>query len=277
VVNDLGGGVDGSGASADLGASVVLEIEQLGGTAVANASSVIPPDGGQEIVQTALDRFGRLDILVNNAGVLDTEGFLDASDEHIDRTLDTHIRGVFSVTRPALCIMLEQGYGRIVNTASGAVLGSPVGLAYQAGKSAMIAFTRALALIGADHDVRANAILPTAFTRMTDTIPDEGFRRFMEDRFRPESVAPVVAALAHESVSLSGECLLAGGGRIARLFLGVTDGVISDELTAEEAATALDRVMDTKDFTIPADRAAEFASYLPRLGFDFSRDTELAK
>jgi NAD(P)-dependent dehydrogenase (short-subunit alcohol dehydrogenase family) len=277
VVNDLGSGLDGAGASADPGSSVALEIEQLGGTAVANASSVIPPEGGNEIVQTALDRFGRLDILVNNAGVLDTADFLDASDEHIDRTLDTHLRGAFSVTRPALRVMLEQGYGRIVNTSSAAVLGSPVGLAYQAGKSAMIAFTRALALIGADHDVRANAILPTAFTRMTDTIPDPEFHSFMERRFRPEAVAPVVAALAHESVATSGECFLAGGGRVARLFLGVSDGVVSDDLTAEEAATALGRVMDAKDFTIPPDRAAEFASYLPQLGFDFSQATALTK
>ena len=163
VVNDLGGRVDGSGASADPGAQVVREIEALGGTAVANTSSVIPPEGGHAIVQTALDHFGRLDILVNNAGVLDTEGFLEASDPQIDRTLDTHIRGVFSVTRPALRVMLEQGYGRIVNTASGAVLGSPVGLAYQAGKSAMIAFTRALALIGADQDSRRAACVPEPY------------------------------------------------------------------------------------------------------------------
>ncbi len=277
VVNDLGGDVTGVGASAGPAQAVVDEIRALGGEAEADTHSVIPPEGGRAIVGTALDAFGRLDVLVNNAGVLDTADFLTCSDEHIDRTLATHVRGAFSVTRPALEHMLDRGYGRIVNTASGAVLGAGVGLAYQAGKSAMVAFTRALAVIGRDRGVVANAVLPTAYTRMTDSIPDEAFRSFMEHRFRPERVAPAVAMLAHESVAVTGECFLAGGGRMARLFLGVTDGVIADEPDAEFFAASLDQVMRTDGFSVPADRAAEFASYLPRLGFGFGQDTQLTR
>ena len=277
VVNDLGGDVTGVGASTGPAERVAREIIDLGGSAVANTDSVIPPEGGQAIVRSALEAFGRLDIVVNNAGILDTGDFLECTDEHIDRTLATHVRGAFSVTRPALRHMLDQGYGRIINTSSGAVLGAGVGLAYQSGKAAMISFTRALAVIGRGRGVTANAILPTAYTRMTDSIPDESFRSFMESRFRPERVAPVVVLLAHESTNVTGECFLVGGGRMARLFLGVTEGVIADEPDAEFFADSLDQIMNTAGFSVPPDRPAEFASYMPKLGFGFNQDAKLTR
>jgi NAD(P)-dependent dehydrogenase (short-subunit alcohol dehydrogenase family) len=277
VVNDLGGTVEGVGGSFTPARNVAAEIVAAGGLAVANGDSVVPPEGGKAIVECALEHFGRLDILVNNAGVLDMAPLLDATDDHIDRTLATHLRGSFSVTRPALRLMLEQGYGRIVNTSSGAVLGSPVGVAYQSAKSGIIGFTRAIALLGKDSNVKANAVLPTAFTRMTDSIPDLAFRAFMEERFVPERVAGAVALMSHESFGPSGECFLAGGGRMARLFLGVTPGFISEDATAEDFAEHLDDVMNAGDFIVPADRGEEFASYLPRLGFTFSASTPLVK
>ena len=275
VVNDLGGDVLGEGASPGPADRVVEEIRAAGGEAVASAASVVTPEGGSSIVQTALDTYGRLDVLVNNAGVLDTQDLLTSSDDHIDRTLDTHLRGAFSVTRPALAHMLEQGYGRIVNTSSGAVLGSPVGLAYQSAKSGLIAFTRALALVGADRGIRVNAVLPTAYTRMTDSIPDPGFRSFMEQRFTPDRVAATVALLAHETFPHTGELFLSGAGRMARLFLGVTQGYINDDPTPEDFADHLDQIMETDGYFVPADRGSEFASYLPKLGFDFATGTKL--
>jgi NAD(P)-dependent dehydrogenase (short-subunit alcohol dehydrogenase family) len=275
VVNDLGGGMDGTGLSATPSQSVVDEIVAAGGEAVANTDSVVGPEGGTAIVQTALDTYGRVDILVNNAGILDAAPLLDSTDEHIDLTLDTHLRGAFSVTRPALAQMLRQGYGRIVNTSSGAVLGSPMGVAYQSAKAGIIGFTRAVALIGREQGVTANAVLPTAFTRMTDTIPDPAFRAFMEDRFLPERVSAAVALLSHASFDLSGECFLVGGGRMARLFLGVTPGYVSEIASAEDFAAHLDEVLDLDGFLIPRDRGEEFASYLPRLGFTFAQGTVL--
>jgi NAD(P)-dependent dehydrogenase (short-subunit alcohol dehydrogenase family) len=275
VVNDLGGDVSGSGASSAPADKVVAEIKAAGGQAVASAASVVTPAGGEAIVATAIETFGRIDVLVNNAGVLDTDDLLTSTDEHIDLTLDTHLRGAFSVTRPALRYMLEQGYGRIVNTSSGAVLGSPMGLAYQSAKSGIIAFTRALALMGAAHNVKANAVLPTAFTRMTDSIPDPEFRNFMESRFTPNRVAETVALLAHEHFPYSGELFLSGAGRMARLFLGVTQGFLAEEPSAEDFLDHLDDIMSTDGYLVPADRGSEFASYLPRLGFDFKAGTKL--
>jgi NAD(P)-dependent dehydrogenase (short-subunit alcohol dehydrogenase family) len=275
VVNDLGGSVSGEGASAGPAERVAAEIRDAGGDAVPNTDTVVTPEGGRAIVATAIETFGRVDVLVNNAGVLDSEDLLTATDEHIDRTLDTHLRGAFSVTRPALRHMLDQGYGRIVNTSSGAVLGSPVGLAYQSAKSGLIAFTRAVALRGASEGVKANAVLPTAFTRMTDSIPDPAFHAFMESRFTPDRVAATVALLAHESFPYSGELFLSGAGRMARLFLGVTQGYIAEAPTPEDFAAHLDEIMDTDGYFVPADRGSEFASYLPRLGFEFAAGTKL--
>jgi NAD(P)-dependent dehydrogenase (short-subunit alcohol dehydrogenase family) len=275
VVNDLGGDVSGNSTSSGPAERVAAEIRDAGGEAVANADSVVTPEGGAAIVQAALDAFGRIDIVVNNAGVLDSEDLLASSDEHIDRTLGTHLRGAFSVTRPALRHMLDQGYGRIVNTSSGAILGSPVGVAYQAAKAGLVAFTRAVALRGAPRGVKVNAVLPTAFTRMTDTIPDPAFHAFMESQFTAERVAATVVLLAHESFPRSGELFLSGAGRMARVFLGVTAGYISEEPTPEDFLAHLDDIMDTDGFFIPVDRASEFASYLPHLGFDFAAGTKL--
>ena len=267
VINDLGGDLSGTGASARPAQAVADEITAAGGRAVPNFDDITAPGAGERIVTTALDAFGRIDVLVNNAGVLDNTEFLSSSDDVIRRVVDTHLVGTMAVTRAALKPLLEQEYGRIVNTSSGAVFGSPAGLAYQSAKSGVIAFTRAVAQIGAGHGVSANAVLPTAFTRMTNTIPDGPFHDFMASRFTPERVAAAVLVLAHESFPYSGECFLAGGGRMARLFLGVTEGYVADDPAPEDFRDQLKNIMATDGFTVPANRIEEFESYLPRLGF----------
>jgi NAD(P)-dependent dehydrogenase (short-subunit alcohol dehydrogenase family) len=267
VVNDLGGDMTGAGASARPAQAVADEITAAGGRAVPNFDDITAPGAGERVVATALDAFGRLDVLVNNAGVLDNAEFLSCPDDVIRRVIDTHLLGTMAVTRAALKPLLEQGYGRIVCTSSGAVFGSPAGLAYQSAKSGIIAFTRAVAQIGAGRGVAANAVLPTAFTRMTSTIPDGPFLDFMESRFTPERVAAAVLLLAHESFPYSGECFLAGGGRMARLFLGVTEGYAADDPAPEDFRDQLKDIMATDGFIVPASRVEEFESYLPRLGF----------
>jgi NAD(P)-dependent dehydrogenase (short-subunit alcohol dehydrogenase family) len=267
VVNDFGVSVAGDSASQRPANSVVDEIVAAGGRATPSYGDVSTAAGGQDIVATALDVFGRVDILINNAGVLDTGAFLTSSEKTDDRVVRTHLMGAFNVTRPALKSMIDQGYGRIVCTSSGGVFGSQEAVAYQAAKSGLISFTRAVALIGADSGVLSNAILPTAFTRMTSTIPDTGFRDFMESRFTPERVAAAVLLLTHESLNISGECFLAGGGRMARLFLGVTQGHITDDPTPEDFRAHLTAIMDTQDYIVPSSRVEEFESYLPRMGY----------
>jgi NAD(P)-dependent dehydrogenase (short-subunit alcohol dehydrogenase family) len=270
VVNDLCGSIAGDGSSPDPAAEVVAEITSAGGEAVASNDSVTSPEGGGAIVATALDKWDRVDIVINNAGVLDAEPFESAADDTFERALATHLRGAFNVLRPAWPVMRAQQYGRVVNTSSGAIFGSPAGLSYQSAKAGLIGLTRGLAVAGGADGIRVNALLPTAYTRMTDTIPDDRFREFLERRFTPERVAATAAVLAHESCPATGELFATGGGRVARVFLGVTEGYVADEPTPEDVAAHLGEIMDTDRFTVPADRMSEFGSYLGRLGFDLA-------
>jgi hypothetical protein len=145
-----------------------------------------------------------------------------------------------AVLRAAWPVMRKAGYGRIVNTSSGSVLGLPWSFGYQATKAAIIGLTRALALDGAAHNIKVNAVSPIAWTQMTSDIPDQRFRDFLAERFPPECCAPFVAALVSESVPCSGELFSVGGGVAARVFLAVIQAQAgSESLTEDEMFGAL--------------------------------------
>lgn len=247
VVNDLGGAVDGTGRSSTAAEAVVAEIEAAGGSAVANADSIATPEGGEAVVQTALDAFGRIDIIINNAGILRDTSFKNMSAEMVDPVLDVHLRGAFNVTKPAWSLMREQGYGRIVNTTSGAGLFGNFGQAnYGAAKMGLVGLTRVLAVEGHKSGIRANVIAPIARTRMTEEILGE-----QAAKLDPELISPLVAYLAHESCDRNGFIYSVGGGRVARVFLGVTPGIVDPGLTAESIAASIDQIDATDDFFVP--------------------------
>ena len=268
VVNDLGGAVTGGGRSLQAARAAADAIVALGGEAVADGNSVADAEGARRIIGTALDAWGRVDIVINNAGVLDTDAFEEANAERDDLVIATHLRGAMHVTKSAWAVMRRQGYGRVVNTSSGAVFGSPAGLAYQSAKAGVLGLTRGLAVLGRDLGITVNAILPTAFTRMTDSIPDPAFRDFMATRFTPERVAAFAILLAHEDCPVTGEAFLVGGGRVSRLLLGASHGVVVAEATPEVFAANFDQILDMSAPVFPVDRLAEFQSYLGRLGFE---------
>ena len=248
VVNDLGGSVDGTGASTSAAATVVAEIEALGGVAVANTDSIATPEGGEAVVQTALDAFGKVDIVINNAGILRDTSFKNMSAEMVDPVIDVHLRGAFNVTRPVWPLMREQGYGRIINTTSGAGLFGNFGQAnYGAAKMGLVGLARVLAVEGAKSGIRVNVIAPIARTRMTEEILGD-----KAALLGPELISPLVAYLAHESCDRNGAIYSVGGGRIARVFLGVTPGVVDSALTAESIAEVIDEIDDTDGFFIPS-------------------------
>jgi len=171
VVNDLGGSIDGTGASLGPAALVVDEIKSLGGDAVANTDSVATPAGGAAIVQSAIDSFGRIDIVINNAGILRDKAFHNMEPDLVDPVLDVHLKGAFHVTRAAWIKMREQNYGRVVNTSSNSGLLGNFGQAnYGAAKMGLVGLTRVLAVEGAKFNIKVNAIAPVAFTRMTEAL-----------------------------------------------------------------------------------------------------------
>ena len=262
VVNDLGGSVDGTGSGTTAAQAVVDEVTAAGGEAVANYDSVATPEGGRAIVQAALDAWGRIDVIVNNAGILRDASFKNMDADKVSSVLDVHLRGAFNVTQPAWEHMRNQNYGRIVNTSSGAGLFGNFGQAnYGAAKMGLVGFTRVLAVEGAKNNIKANAIAPVAKTRMTEDLLGP-----VADRLLPELVTPVVAFLAHEDVPVTGEVYSVGGGRVARVFTGVTKGFVDPELTAEAVRDHFDQIQDVEGFDVPANLNEELMLALKSLG-----------
>ncbi len=214
VVNDLGGARDGTGeGSARPADAVVQEIAAAGGEAVANYDSVATLEGGQAIVQTALDSFGKVDILINNAGILRDKSFAKMEPEMWEGVLAVHLQGAYNVTRPAFQAMKAQGYGRIVMTTSAAGLFGNFGQAnYSAAKMGLIGLMNTLKLEGDKYNVKVNTVAPLAATRLTeDVMPPD-----MLEKLKPEFVAPLVLYLCAEQCAESGMILNAGGGFFGR-------------------------------------------------------------
>ena len=167
VVNDLGGSEAGEGADARPADEVVAEIVAAGGEAVPNYDSVATMEGGERIVQTALDSFGRLDILINNAGILRDRMVFNMTEAEWDSVIDVHLKGHFTTTKHASLVFRQQRSGRIVNTSSESGLGNMGQANYAAAKEGIVGLTRTCALDLGRYGVTVNAIRPRAGTRLT--------------------------------------------------------------------------------------------------------------
>jgi NAD(P)-dependent dehydrogenase (short-subunit alcohol dehydrogenase family) len=216
VVNDLGGSVDGSGAS-DAADRVVAELIELGAEAVANKASVSDPEGAASIVQTAIDSFGRIDILVNNAGILRDKSFKKMTLEDWDIVLQVHLSGTAYVTHAAWPLMNAQGYGRIVLTSSGSGIYGNFGQTnYGAAKMGMVGMMNVLSLEGAKNNVRVNTLAPAAATRMIATIPGREIDPENPPAERaPGLVSPAVLYMTSEEAP-NGVIINAGNGKFYR-------------------------------------------------------------
>jgi NAD(P)-dependent dehydrogenase (short-subunit alcohol dehydrogenase family) len=249
VVNDLGGALDGTGASAGPAAEVADLIVKNGGQAVASTDNVATPEGARAIVQAAADAFGRVDIVVNNAGILRDKSLGKMTPEDFDGVLAVHVRGSYLVSQAAYPLMKEAGYGRIVNTSSPAGLFGNFGQAnYSTAKMGLVGLTKTLGIEGARNGIKANAIAPIAWTRMTEALLPAEF----EAKFTPERVSALVAYLVHESCESSGEVFTVGGGRVARVFVAEGPGWKDDDLTPESIAGNWESIMAEQPYVLTA-------------------------
>jgi NAD(P)-dependent dehydrogenase (short-subunit alcohol dehydrogenase family) len=249
IVNDLGGSLAGDGSSVGPAAAVVQEIEAAGGTAIVDSHSVSSSADANAIIQTAIEKYGRIDIVVNNAGILRDRSFAKMSDDEMKAVLDVHLLGSFNVARAAWPHMQEQAYGRIVSTTSAAGVFGNFGQAnYGSAKSAIVGLTNVLAIEGAKHNIHANVIAPLARTRMTEA----GLGDKLADRVDPRLVSPLVAWLAHEDCRASGHLYTVGGGRVARLFVGMCDGWTrkDGDLTIEDVRDHFEEIEDTSHHSV---------------------------
>ena len=235
IVNDLGGSFDGQGSSSSMADQVVTEITAAGGRAVASYDSVATSAGGEAIVQTALAAFGRVDVLVSNAGTLRNAPIDELSDATLDAMIDVHLKGGFNVSRPALRQMKQQGYGRIVLASSAAgVFGNQEQAAYGAAKAGLIGLMNILSLEGAAFGVKANALLPTAMSRMSAGMSEKALQEFgalygalgeqLGNTADPSFVMPLVVYLCSEACDSTHSIYSASLGRFARVFLNVGAG-----------------------------------------------------
>jgi NAD(P)-dependent dehydrogenase (short-subunit alcohol dehydrogenase family) len=272
VVNDIGGSMGGVGEDASVADAVVAEIEAAGGRAVANHESVATPEGGQAIVDHAVEAFGRLDAVVSNAGIFQTLPFEDLTANDWHRMCQVHFDGSFFLAQPAYRVMKAQGYGRFVMIASSAGLfGQPLAAHYSAVKAGVFGLTNVIAVEGAPHGILANAVLPFGQSRMvweTTGQPEADDDSFI-GAIQPDLVTPIVTFLASRACTFSHHNYSAGAGRFARVFVGLGKGWLAPRApqpSAEDVATHLDEISATEPFSVPMSIVDEVVAISNRLG-----------
>jgi NAD(P)-dependent dehydrogenase (short-subunit alcohol dehydrogenase family) len=262
---------------------VARESVAAGGKAIANHASVATRAGAEAIVADALEHYGRIDVLINNAGNQRNGRIEQLSEEDFEAVLAVHLRGAFHVSQLAYAQMIKQRYGRLIFTSSASGLfGNYIRANYAAAKAGLIGLMHSFALEGAYAGVCANALLPTAASRLGQA-PAHAIRPEWEAflpqhvagierigaKIRVEYVTPLVLYLASEACTSSHGMWSATGGRYARVFVGVTRGWLGPAdrpATAEEIAAHLAQLEDRAGFTEPhtvAEELAEVARQTP--------------
>lgn len=268
VVNDLGGSVTGEGASAEMADQVVAEIEAAGGRAIANHDDVSTPAGGANMVAAALDTFGRIDGIIANAGNMRFGPFEEMTGDDLDALLAVHVGGAFHVTRAAWPHLQAQGYGRIVFTTSSAgMLGAPSLSAYGAAKGGVMGLMHVLSEEGGPHGILCNALMPNAMSRMAmavgeGTLGDNPWAAPVIQTMDPAFTTGLAVYLASEACDSTHSVYSALGGRIGRIFVGVSDGWQGSRETppsADEVAAHIDEIRDAeRGYAIPRNMPDEF-------------------
>ncbi len=250
VVNDLGGARDGTGGTLSAAQAVVAEIEAAGGEAMANGASVTEMDQVEAMVESAVGRWGRVDILVNNAGILRDKTFAKQDLSDFRAVVDVHFGGSVNCTKAVWGLMREQAYGRVVfTTSSSGLFGNFGQSAYGAAKLALVGLMRSLSIEGERANVHVNCLSPSAATRMTGDVLDDGLLAALD----PRHVSPAVVALAAQQAP-NGVILCAGAGSFERSFITLTEGVVlgNGPETPEQLLERLAEISDRSGETAPA-------------------------
>ena len=245
VVNDLGGGVDGTGTS-DASEAVVDQILSEGGEAIANGASVTDLDAIKDMTEQVVSKWGKIDILVNNAGILRDKTFHNVSMDDFNLVMDVHFQGTLNCTHTIYPIMRKNGYGRIVFTSSSSgVFGNFGQSNYGAAKMAMVGLMNTLKLEGQKYNVFSNTITPVAYTRMTENLMPEDFGK----QFQPEYITPAVLYLASDQAP-NGAIMAAGAGVFSRILIHETMGIslgTGEDMTPENISASWEKISDMSD------------------------------
>jgi NAD(P)-dependent dehydrogenase (short-subunit alcohol dehydrogenase family) len=279
VVNDLGTSAAGQGSSRNMADHVVEEIRNAGGKAVASYDSVATAAGGEAIVAAAMKAFGRLDVLINNAGTLRNAPFDELPDATLDAMFEVHLKGAFYVTRPAYRIMKQRGYGRILFASSAAgMFGNGEQAAYGAAKAGLVGLMNVLSEEGRSHGVLCNALLPTAESRMSESMSEAQMKAsgalfaqagpYVGNTVTPPFVTPIVVYLVSETCKSTHAIYSASMGRYARVFIAASDGWVADRHTApsaEDIGAHFGEISSRENLVVPENLMDEFAQIVEHI------------
>ena len=244
VVNDLGGARDGTGADVSAAQKVVNAIEAAGGKAVANGDDVSTVQGGENILKSALDAFGKVDVLVCNAGILRDKTFANASEADWDAVIKVHLKGTYCVALPVWKFMKDHGGGSMVLTSSTSGLYGNFGQTnYGAAKAGIYGMVRVMSIEGRKYNIRVMGLAPGAYTRMTSDLPGRKDRE-PDPLSLPENVAPGVLYMVSDlAAEQSGKILGVSSRGVREIKMVETEGFAPGRpYTAEEVAAAADKV-----------------------------------
>ena len=251
VLNDLGGGTLGwesQGIDPEVAERAAAGIRAAGGEALSNNESVADPAAAEAMVRLAVDTWGRIDIVVNNAGIASSQFFPDVENQEMERHLGVTLLGCLNTMRAAWPHMSEAKYGRIINTGSAAAFGNPVA-SYASMKAGLFGLTKTVAIFGIEYGIKVNLLLPAAFSRLTDGLPESDFKARLRRDFLPEKATPVVAYLCHENCAVSGEAFSVGGGRFSRIVYAATPAAEIDG-SLDSVEKAMPGVMAAGDLKV---------------------------
>jgi NAD(P)-dependent dehydrogenase (short-subunit alcohol dehydrogenase family) len=238
VVNDLGGARDGTGADRSAAQKVVDAIEAAGGQAVANGDDVSTVQGGENILKTALDHFGKVDVLVCNAGILRDKTFANTSEADWDAVIKVHLKGAYCTALPVWKFMKEHGGGSMVLTSSTSGLYGNFGQTnYGAAKAGIYGMVRVMSIEGRKYNIRVMGLAPGAYTRMTSDLPGRKDRE-PDPLSLPENVAPGVLYMVSDlSAEHSGKILGVSSRGVREIKMLETEGFTPGRpYTAQEVA-----------------------------------------
>lgn len=217
-------------------------------------------------MEAAREAFGRIDGILHNASTVPDLTPVDAlSTLALDRVLDINVKAGLWLARAAWPHFTEQGYGRMLYTTSAAIFGAAGNVSYAAAKGAVIGMVRCLAVDGKPHGIRVNALAPSARTRMTESFLSSAYGEWLCRTMPPEKVTGTAAFLMSEVRSLTGEIFGLGGGRVARIALAESEGVILPDPSSEAVREALPELMAKAAMFHPAtleERSAKVAALL---------------
>jgi NAD(P)-dependent dehydrogenase (short-subunit alcohol dehydrogenase family) len=273
LVADNGTAMDGADANSTPAETVVAEIKQAGGEAVACAADIGTEAGANQAVAACVKAFGRIDGILHNASTCPDNMAADEVSLHdFHLVMQVNPFGGFYLTHAAWPHMVKQQYGRIVYTTSSAIYGSWGNTAYASAKSAYIGMMRCLAVEGAKNGILVNCVAPSALTRMTERLQPSPYADWFTKTMLPEKVSVGAAYLLSEDSTIRGEIFAMGGGRIARIMIAETAGVIGPGTSIEAVRDIMPEVLADTHFNYPKDLGEWSGNVTKRFGVNVSLD-----